>query len=247
MIKKSSITDTGNVRKRNEDSFVEESFNINGQNVLLLVVADGMGGHRAGDVASQIVTDTIKDYVYSSSSQDYPDILENSLREANKQVLSKSAADPQYSGMGSTCTALMLICNEVYLAHAGDSRAYRISNGSISLLTTDHTVAEEMRIRGNLTQKDARTLPQRHILTNAVGIKNDIRIDILGPLKLEYGDSYVLCSDGLSEHLEDHEIEEITKQNTPEDACKLLLDLAKERGGSDNITIQILKSDDTGT
>lgn len=245
-LQKSSITDVGNIRERNEDSFLELEIVVNGNKGTLLVVADGMGGHRAGDVASRIVTETVKDHLLNHNSGDCSGILKDSIQHANINVLKMSQEKPECSGMGSTCTALLITDGRVFIAHAGDSRAYMVRNGQAHQLTTDHTVAEQMRIAGSMTYEKARFSPQRHILTNAVGTRSEIDIDVIDPLVILNGDCYLLCTDGLSEFIEDREIANILERHPPGKACRLLVDIAKQRGGSDNITVQVAKVDDTG-
>lgn len=241
-----SISDIGNIRERNEDAFLELDILVNGNRGTLLVVADGMGGHRAGDVASRLVTETVKDHLLNYNTGDCCGILKDSIQHANSNVLKMSQERPECSGMGSTCTALLITDGKVFIAHAGDSRAYMVRDGLAHQLTTDHTVAEQMRIAGSMTYEKAKHSPQRHILTNAVGIRSEIDIDVIDPLDIKNRDCYLLCTDGLSEFIEDHEIANILEQHPPVKACRLLVDIAKKRGGSDNITVQVAKVEDTG-
>lgn len=236
-----SISDIGNIREGNEDSYLELAIKDKDESGMLIVVADGMGGHKAGEVASQLVTTTIEEYVKNGESNSYTETLRESINKANSNVLKMAEGNPECHGMGSTCTALLIISGKAYLAHVGDSRAYLIRNDKALQLTSDHTVAEQMRISGNMSREHARRSPQRNILTNAVGIREDIEIDVLEPFEVLQRDLFLLCSDGLSEYVEDQELANITEQHEPEEACKLLVDIAKNRGGGDNITVQILK------
>jgi len=239
--KKFSISDIGNVRERNEDSYLEDEITLGGKEGLLMVVADGMGGHRAGDVASRTVTDCIRNYVKSGKKNTYSQILCDSILNANSKVFQMSVSNPELKGMGSTCTALLIINGKTYIAHAGDSRAYLIRNNETVQLTSDQTVAEQLRVSGQITSDDARVSPQRNILTNAVGIRETIEVEEYEPVDTKPGDSYLLCSDGLSEYITEDELGNIIDNHEPEHACRLLVDIAKGRGGSDNITVQIVK------
>lgn len=241
LFKKFSISDIGNFRKRNEDSYLELELELSGKNGLLMVVADGMGGHRAGDVASRTVTESVREYIKGTNNKAYSKLLCESLIDANRNVFRTSLSNPELYGMGSTCTALLMIDGNAYIAHAGDSRAYLIRDNQTKQLTSDQTVAEEMRVSGQITTEDARTSPQRNILTNAVGTKDTLDVEEYDPVDIRPGDCYVLCSDGLSEYIEDDELGNIIDNHDPEDACRLLVDIAKRRGGRDNITVQVVK------
>lgn len=245
--KKYCISDVGNIRSRNEDSYLDIDLNSNGEKGVVMVVADGMGGHRAGDVASRVVIETIKKRILSKNHDPDQESLKDAVIEANNKVFGMSRENSDYSGMGSTCTAILIIRGMAYVAHVGDSRAYLVRNGESFKITSDHTVAEQMRMSGSITSEKARHSPQRHILTNAIGIRQDIDIDVIDSIDTIPDDSYILCSDGLTEYIEDSELANIITQHDPEDACKLLVDIAKQRGGSDNITALIVKVFDNGS
>lgn len=235
-----STTDTGRVRQRNEDSYLEASIEIDGNRGILLVVADGIGGHRAGDVASRTATETIGEYFkrFHTFRNCFP---EEPFIEANNTIRKMSADDPHLSGMGTTLTALLLFNGYACIAHAGDSRAYLIRKGSIVQLTTDHTLEQKMKDSGTEDKEEIMSVYYSHILTNAVGTEDNILIERPTPLKTEDSDIYLLCSDGLTSHVKDSEINSIAGKNDPGTACKILVDTANERGGSDNITILIAR------
>lgn len=240
----SSLSDTGTIRENNQDSFLElnlENFSDNG---LLLVVADGMGGHRGGEVASKTVVDTIENFFKSSNTDHESDtlnFLKESIVQANDAVINTSAQKNDLKGMGSTCTAVLIVEEKAFVAHIGDSRAYLIRGKKISQLTRDHTLVEKMVESGILTKEQAKTSPHRNMLTKAVGITDDIEVETYEPIKAVDGDVYFLCSDGLTEYLDDDEICSITNLYEPEKACNLLVKIANKRGGRDNITVQITK------
>lgn len=239
-----SISDKGKIRNRNEDSFLELNLKNSGNDTLLLVVADGMGGHNAGEVASKTVVSSIENYFKSEKSYSENNII-NSLKEsieiANKEVLKASSENESLKGMGSTCTALFLKNNQTFIAHVGDSRAFLIREKSIKQLTKDHTVAEQMFENGMITEEELKTSPQRNMLTKAIGVSSDIEVETYGPFNINSGDCFLLCSDGLTEHVDEDEICSITNTYGPEEACNLLVKIANKRGGSDNITAQIVK------
>ena len=239
----SSISDIGKVRQKNEDSYLKlENKN---DNYLLLVVADGMGGHNAGEVASKIVVESIKSYLKSKKSNLNSDKMLNYLKEsiewANATVIKASASKKELKGMGSTCTALMILDNKTYVAHVGDSRAYFIRENKINQITRDHTLAEKMFDHGIMTKEEAKTSPHRNILMKAIGITENLEVETYDPFNVHAGDVYLVCSDGLTEHVHEEEILSTTKIYEPDEACKLLVKIANDRGGKDNITVLIVK------
>lgn len=234
----------GKIRDLNEDFYFvsedEDQFK-------LFIVADGMGGHNAGEVASFLAVNFIKDFFYSN----YPSLEKNEenieafIREsillANFHIYQQSKANVSYSGMGTTLTLLLLEKDKFYIGHLGDSRAYLIRNGEIIQLTEDHTLITELVKKGNITKEEAKYHPQRHIITRALGTNNDVLIDIYKD-NVCTGDIILLCTDGLSNMVEDHEIyEEIIKEVDIQKSCLNLMHLANSRGGYDNITIIAIK------
>lgn len=239
-----SISDTGKIRTNNEDSFLEldlENSNFDG---LLLVVADGMGGHNAGEVASKTVVNSIENYFKSEDhnlESDTTSYLKISIENANQEVLKASTENEELKGMGSTCTALLLSKDQTFIAHVGDSRAFLVREKRIKQLTKDHTLAEQMLESGMITEEEVKNSPQRNMLIKAIGISKDVEVETYDPFKFESGDSFLLCSDGLTEYIDDDEICSIINVHDPEKACKLLVNIANKRGGRDNITVQIAK------
>jgi PPM family protein phosphatase len=229
------VTDTGQVRPANEDAYLV------GESVF--AVADGMGGHLAGEVASATALEPIEEL----DGKVFPDATEavSALREAvvaaNDRVSRMAADEPSYRGMGTTLTATMIEGRRVHIAHVGDSRAYLLRNGHFSQLTDDHTLVQHLVDEGQITREEAATHPQRSIITRAIGVSREVDVDSMS-LDLEPGDQLLLCSDGLTGVVEDEVIEsELTPDVEPQEALDRLVERANAAGGPDNITIVILK------
>ncbi len=238
------LTHQGMVRKDNQDSygFIEpESESLLESHGRLFIVADGLGGHRGGKVASKMAVDVIGKLYFSSGKKAvYPALL-HALELANKSIYEASGQHEELRGMATTCTALVLKWPLLYMAHVGDSRAYLVRNGAIKKLSMDHTLVEEMVHSGIINQDEAKSHPDSHILTRSLGILQAVEVDVMDPaLQLLGGDSLLLCSDGLTVYLEDEEILQAVLQNSPDRACEVLVETANERGGRDNVTVEIV-------
>lgn len=237
-----SVSDIGKVRRRNEDAFLEKFLETEkGNKAVAMVVADGMGGHKAGDVASSKVISVFEKNLDIASSHSIEQQLENSIKEANNSIINMSASKDELNGMGTTCTAMILANEKCFIAHVGDSRAYLIRKKVIKQLTKDHTVAEHMVSFGMMTEKEAKLSPKRNVLMRAIGINEELEIDIIPPININYNDIFILCSDGLIEYLEEEEIKKIATAHDPQTACNKMIETANSRGGHDNITVQISK------
>jgi serine/threonine protein phosphatase PrpC len=229
------------VRDENEDVFcIEESLG-------LLAVADGMGGHASGEVASKMGIDILKGYLKggkeSLPGEGNPSYLESTNRMtsgvklANQAIYEASLSHSSWNGMGTTLTAVLLNGNRLSIAHVGDSRVYLIRGGIIEQITDDHTVVSEQVERGLMTREEAAESAMRHILTKALGIKSDVEVDA-DEIMVSEGDKLVLCSDGLTELVSDDEIlSTVLDRNRPEMVCDQLIGLANQKGGEDNITV----------
>ncbi|MGA8724672.1 MAG: Stp1/IreP family PP2C-type Ser/Thr phosphatase [Acidimicrobiales bacterium] len=233
LLRSGSATDTGLVRSVNQDLAVESSN--------LFAVADGMGGHAGGEVAARMAVDTLG-VVFGR--QPTAGGLSEAVLEANATVWQHSLEHPELRGMGTTLTAVGLVQEDGHdvlaLVNVGDSRSYRVHDGQMTLLTTDHSVAEEMVRSGELTEREAAVHPQRHILTRALGVSSDVAVDFwrLHPVR---GDRYLLCSDGLTNELDDDQISQVlTTVADPREAADLLVRAARGHGGSDNITVIVV-------
>lgn len=234
------VSDLGNIRTNNEDMGL--FFKIADENLLrekgyMLIVADGMGGHQAGEVASRMATDIIS-HEYFKQNDTVEKNLAKVLTLANKTIFEKASTSDAHKGMGTTCTVLVVIDKAVYYAHVGDSRAYIQKGNSIMQITSDHTYVQELVNNGDITAEEAATHPKRNILTNAMGTKPDMRIDT-GKCEhpLEEHDRLLLCSDGLYDYLNAHELKEILIANDIKRAADIMIQQAKARGGHDNITV----------
>lgn len=227
-----SATDVGLVRTNNEDNLLVAS--------PLFAVADGMGGANAGEVASQTAVDTLGATFTGGTAQD----LVDAVRAANRAVWEQARGDNELQGMGTTLTAIALVEDNgeerLAVANVGDSRAYLFDNGDIERLTDDHSVAEELMRRGEVTAEEAAIHPSRHKLTRVLGITPEIEVDIWEIVPYE-GQRLVLCSDGLSNEVSDAQIASVLRRLAdPEDATRELVSLAKANGGRDNITVVVI-------
>jgi len=236
------LSDLGNVRTNNEDMGM--FFKIADEKVIrekgyMLIVADGMGGHQAGEVASNMAANIIsREYYKLQGNGSVEKNLAKVFELANKNIFEMANTQKAYHGMGTTCTTLVVIGNSVYYAHVGDSRAYMQKRDSLVQITEDHTFVQELVNNGDITAEEAATHPKRNILTNAMGTKPSLRIDT-GKCKfeLENNDRLLLCSDGLYDYLNDKELNEILKNNGLKNAAEYMVQQAKARGGHDNITV----------
>lgn len=211
----------------------------------LFVVADGMGGHIGGQMASRIAAESTVSAMrrVSGHRATFTDKLRYCLSEANREIFETAERKPELSGMGTTLVAVMAGGGRLGLLHVGDSRAYLIRHGRIRQLTDDHSLVAEMVRRREISAVDAREHPHRHVLTRAVGVRRAVEGD-LAELSPEDGDLVVLCSDGLTGHVEDREIGMLATRGRDLDAaCASLIDLANRRGGEDNITVAIVRVD----
>lgn len=237
------ITDKGCVRELNEDNFCVCGFE-NGNEPGFCVVADGMGGHNAGEVASQLaidfITESLNDILKgdeNSENFDIPRKINDSINSANESIYSLSKKDESREGMGTTTVICTFVNNEGYIANVGDSRAYACRRDEIYQITVDHSIVEEMVANGSITRAEAKVHPQKNIITRAIGSENNTRADIF---EYEYkaGDSIVMCSDGLSGMVDDDTILETVKScDTSKEVSERLCELAKNNGGVDNITV----------
>jgi serine/threonine protein phosphatase PrpC len=231
-------TDVGRARSGNEDSY------LCGRTVF--AVADGLGGHQGGEVASAAAVEPLAalDGRELAEPGQAAEALAAAIREANSAIIDRAAGDPDLWGMGTTVTAAALAGDRhLQLAHVGDSRAYLLRDGTLDQLTTDHTVVGELVRRGRLTPEQAAIHPERSILTRAVGLDPRLLVDTPDPLELRDGDQVLLCSDGLTEAVDDDRIAELLAAEADGNAaCQALIDAANTAGGPDNITVVLLRA-----
>ena len=236
-VKIGAKTDVGRVREVNEDSYLVHE--------PLFVVADGMGGHTAGDVASSTAIDTIKGQSSTANPEDMETLAEL-VRGANAQIWEKANSDPTLRGMGTTCTLLLLDGAKAHFAHVGDSRAYLLREGELTQLTEDHTLVGRMVKEGRLTAEEAENHPQRSVITRALGVDSEVEVDLLS-VEVAGGDRLLICSDGLSSMIDSDAITKaLTEESKPQSAAERLIEFANEAGGEDNITVVVLDFDGDG-
>ncbi|HEX8354881.1 MAG TPA: Stp1/IreP family PP2C-type Ser/Thr phosphatase [Pyrinomonadaceae bacterium] len=243
-------TDVGCVREINEDSGrllrPSDPAQLSARGTLL-VVADGMGGHSAGEVASQMAADVVSRLYYETPGEP-GESLRRAVEEANRRIHSAAAADESKHGMGTTCTALALCGGLAYAAHVGDSRLYMQRAGQLYQLSEDHSAVNEMVKLGLITKEQARTHEDKNVILRALGTSPEVEVSTVEPFRVREGDQYLLCSDGLYDLVVDDEIAAVLSEAEDVHAAgERLIALAKERGGHDNITVGIIAIMPEGT
>ena len=230
-------SDTGRQRRENEDSALARA--------PVFVVADGMGGARAGEVASRIATDAFERGLPDSGDPEQQ--LADRVREANRAIYDRAASEPALEGMGTTLTAAYLDDASVAIAHVGDSRAYLFRDGELRRLTQDHSLVDELVRHGKLTEEQAAEHPQRSIITRALGIERDVDVDTWS-YPVRAGDVVLLCSDGLTSMISEERMTEILgESHSLERAANRLIEEANEAGGRDNVTVVLFRLEDVAT
>lgn len=260
-IESAGLSDVGRKRKSNEDSYaISEEHN-------LFVVADGMGGHAAGEVASRLAVESIERHISGSDPGKEPTVptsfrssgkaeaamavparrVLNAIRLANQEIVRSVKKDASMRGMGTTVVIAYIRGNRAFIGSVGDSRAYLVRSGGIHQLTSDHTFVSEQVRAGTLSSSEARQHPARNILTRAVGSQDEVEPDLVEQ-ELHGGDWLLLCSDGLTAMVDDQDILKtiLDHPETPRDGCQALIDLANERGGDDNVTVVLARASTSG-
>ena len=234
-----ALSDVGCIRKNNEDSLQVFPSDDPARGTLL-VVADGMGGAAAGEVASRLAVETLgREYFAAPADATPARALLAALESANAAIHSTAASDVQKVGMGTTCTAVAVRGPELWLGHVGDSRAYLQARGELRQVSQDHSLAAELERSGGGPAEIARV---KNILTRCLGAEATVKVDVSeAPIALDDGMQIVLCSDGLSNLVEDGEILHQISMHMPEGACRRLVDLARERGAPDNVTVLVAR------
>jgi PPM family protein phosphatase len=239
------LSDVGCQRENNEDSYLywepaeDEDFRRKGR---LAIIADGMGGHEGGLEASRLAVETVRE-VYDAGFRDDPQtMLIEGFATAHSRILDFAERNPVFSGMGTTCTAVVLRGTDLFFAHVGDSRLYRMRDGRMERLTRDHSYVGRLVESGLVRAEDAEKHPQRHILTAALGAGLELGIDSGEPgLQVQTGDCLLLCTDGLWGVVTEEELETALRTHPPAESCAALVNLARLHGGPDNITLQVLR------
>lgn len=242
------LTDVGRKREKNEDKLLllPES--------QLYMVADGMGGHVAGELASKMAVETVQEVVASLMDDpnatlpesadfkpgDYKSYLRFAISQASFKIYDQSVKDPKLQGMGTTVVTLLFRENKAYVANVGDSRAYRVRKNKIEQLTVDHSLVGEQIRAGVLGPKEAKDHRLRNVITRSVGFQEEVEADVEAKV-IKEGDIFLLCSDGLYNLVEDNEMFDIVSHQSLQNACRHLIDIANTRGGDDNITVILVK------
>jgi len=244
-VEAASLTDVGLQRDNNEDSYLywepepEDEFRRKGR---LAIVADGMGGYEGGQEASRLAVETVRHVYDHEFNGDPQSTLSVSLQTAHNAIQRYAFEHPQFSGMGTTCTALAIVDHQLFFAHVGDSRLYMIRGETTQRLTRDHSYVGRLVETGLVRSEDAESHPQRHILTAALGSGHELIPDgPTQPVPLQNGDLLILCTDGLWSVVGERQLAQIANANPPADACRKLVRAALERGAPDNVTVIILR------
>ena len=236
-------TDTGRVRDHNEDQYLALGRDQSPSGAgALLVVADGMGGQPAGEVASLIAVQHIEERFRSGGltsvdDKDLEEALRELLGDVNRAVLT-AGQEPDKRGMGTTCTLVIIKGQQLYFSHVGDSRAYLLRAGQLNQITTDHSWVEEAVAKGTMTREEARIHPNRNIITRAIGLEADLKVDT-DQVSLQRGDLVLLCSDGLNSMIPDEDILKTLQESSTDTVCSNLIKAANDAGGRDNTSVVI--------
>jgi serine/threonine protein phosphatase PrpC len=240
-LNRGAVTDIGRMRKNNEDRYLSAG--------RLAAVADGMGGHRAGEVASAIAMEELAALEHAGpwpTPADAGEALRAVFLAANRRIRDTAAKDSELDGMGTTLVALLEDGDSIHLANVGDSRAYLLRSGELSQVTVDHTLVQELIDEGRLRPEEAERHPQRSIITRALGVESDVEVDLF-TYKLLSGDRLLLCTDGLSGVVSEQRIRNVLlRVPEPQRAAEKLVAMANESGGPDNITVVVLDTDQVG-
>ena len=239
MIKTFSLTDVGRQRKLNQDYVFTSEMPV-GNLPNLFIVADGMGGHRAGDFASKYAVETVINEVAVAEEKDPVELLRSAMSRANERVHQKASLEEKYYGMGTTMVACVIVDDKLFVANVGDSRLY-VMNKEIEQITRDHSLVEEMVQMGGIDRASARLHPDKNLITRAIGVQETIEIDFF-QVELKEGDIILMCSDGLTNMLEDEDIRMILAgQRDIVEKAEELVKAANENGGMDNIAVILIK------
>lgn len=238
-------TDVGRVREINQDKFEyylpEDDAKVASRGLVLLV-CDGMGGHAAGQVASELALKTFIDVYLNHPAEDPATAIRAAIQAANRFVLDNARAFPARRGMGTTLTGIILIQDQGYVVNVGDSRTYRFKNDALEQITNDHTYVDDLVRAGVIKPEEARSHPQKNVITRAIGIEGDLQPDIF-VVNLEVGDKFMICSDGIINHVSDDEVAQIMPL-APSAAAWKLVGQALIGGGTDNATAMVVRIDE---
>ena len=236
-----SLTDIGKVREINQDNFAVDTERG------IYIVADGMGGHAAGEKASltavATITDRLGNGAMEQSNGQLLDAIQTAIQDANRDIINASMEDTAMRGMGTTATVIVTRGNQIYVGHVGDSRAYLVRNRRIDQITDDHSIVAQLVRARAITPQEAARHPYRNVITRCLGMQVDVEADT-AQRELKQGDRLLICSDGLSGLVSDDEmLQYVVSSQDPQVTCQELTNLALERGGSDNITVVLIFND----
>lgn len=243
-IESAGLTDPGMRRANNQDCFAlvpavdESTWARRGH---LFLVADGMGAHAVGELASRLAADLVPHTYHKLPGLSPAEAIRKALEEANTRIHQRGEQNRDFRGMGTTTTALALLPQGALIGHVGDSRVYRVRDGRIEQLSFDHSLAWELIRHGRMSTDQAGQFVPRNVITRSLGPEAEVNVDVEGPYPTRPGDVYILCSDGLSGPVHDEEIGVVAGNLEPEPACRTLIDLANLRGGPDNITVVVVR------
>ena len=233
-----SATDVGQKRKMNQD-YVFATADPVGNLPNLFVVADGMGGHNAGDYASSHAVTSMVEEIRQDADFNPVKVIRHAIECVNTEILAQAQQDEKLRGMGTTIVAATIVGHYAYVANVGDSRLYLIGH-EINQVTEDHSYVAAMMRAGELTEEQARNHPEKNVITRAIGVAWEVKADFF-EVDLKPGDKVMMCSDGLSNMIEDQRLYDVISSNSVEDSVRILIDEAKENGGYDNITVIVIE------
>jgi serine/threonine protein phosphatase PrpC len=243
-VEHAELTDVGLRRSNNQDSLAfqlasgEKEWRRRGH---LFLVADGMGAHAAGELASKIAADTVPLTYFKLADESPVTALQKAIEDANAKIHARGQANPDFKGMGTTASVLLLLPQGAMVGHVGDSRVYRLRGDRVEQLSFDHSLVWEMKAAGRINDHDMPGFIPKNIITRSLGPADVVQVDVEGPFPLAEGDTFMLCSDGLSGQVEDEELGVILHCLPPREAVQVLVDLANLRGGPDNITVIVAR------
>lgn len=234
------LSDVGNVRKTNEDSVGY----FEGEDINIYIVADGMGGHNAGEVASDLATKTIIDYIKNNHKDlDMKEVLTEGIKSANKKIYDIASESADLKGMGTTVTICLKKQDKMLVANVGDSSCYIIDNSKkLSKITRDHSLVQQLLDNGTITEEKARNHPNKNIITRALGTSEEVEVDLFD-VDMTNVIKCILCTDGLTNDVTYSEMYDIIMGNENDSSCKMLVDLSKSKGGRDNISVIIFEGE----
>jgi len=243
VLKYAGLTDVGKVRELNEDNFILKKIS---EHEFIFIVADGMGGHKAGEIASyKAVNSFTRLLIQEKQETNIIKLLKKIAYQVNKEIVLEGEQYPDKTGMGTTLSALYIMRKSAFVVHVGDSRIYRNNSQGLKQITEDHSIVNKMLKNGEITEREVKRHPRRHEITQSLGVFHELEIDTIGPIRLNEGEIFLLCTDGLTDILEDPLLKrELSKGSSPERICRNLIEEAKEQGAPDNITAIVVRIED---